>query len=65
MCWYCLYAEIAQTWGLTPPAEQQIGGLYRCIPGGLSYLKATLLLLLLVSRLRLSDREQPARFLRY
>jgi putative membrane protein len=57
--WYSAYAATAPGWGLTPLADQQLGGLIMWIPGGLIYLGVTLLLM--ASWLRLSDREQPAR----
>jgi putative membrane protein len=58
--WYSAYATSAQAWGLTPLADQELGGLIMWIPGGLIYLGVTLLLM--ASWLRLSDREQPVRF---
>ncbi len=39
--WYPAYGEAAPLWGLTPLEDQQLAGLIMWVPGGLSYLLAT------------------------
>jgi putative membrane protein len=43
--WYPAYAETTLAWGLTPLEDQQLAGLIMWVPGGLSYLLASLALL--------------------
>jgi putative membrane protein len=40
--WYPAYGEAAPLWGLTPLEDQQIAGLIMWVPGGVTYLLATL-----------------------
>jgi putative membrane protein len=42
--WYPAYAATTAVWGMTPIEDQQLGGLVMWIPGGVSYLIATLFL---------------------
>ena len=42
--WYPAYAATTTRWGLTPLDDQQLGGLIMWIPGGVSYLVASLVL---------------------
>lgn len=61
--WYPAYATTTMRWGLTPVADQQLGGLIMWIPGGVSYLVAGLSLLALSlrdSESRVRAREQIA-----
>jgi cytochrome c oxidase assembly factor CtaG/cytochrome c2 len=39
--WYPAYGEAAPLWGLTPLEDQQLAGLIMWVPGGASYLLAT------------------------
>ena len=43
--WYPSYAATTMRWGLTPLDDQQLGGLIMWIPGGVSYLVASLVLI--------------------
>jgi cytochrome c oxidase assembly factor CtaG len=43
--WYAPYAATTMQWGLTPLDDQQLGGLIMWIPGGVSYLVASLVLI--------------------
>jgi putative membrane protein len=43
--WYPAYAATTMQWGLTPLDDQQLGGLIMWIPGGLSYLIGSLVLI--------------------
>jgi len=40
--WYPAYGEAAPLWGLTPLEDQQLAGLLMWVPGGVTYLFATL-----------------------
>jgi putative membrane protein len=40
--WYPRYGEAASVWGLTPLEDQQLAGLIMWVPGGITYLVATL-----------------------
>jgi putative membrane protein len=51
--WYPAYGEAAPLWGLTPLEDQQLAGLIMWVPGGLSYLLATVWLT--VDWLRVSE----------
>lgn len=53
--WYPQYAATTGTWGLTPLADQQLGGIIMWIPGGVSYLIAALALL--AQWLKVSERR--------
>jgi putative membrane protein len=53
--WYPAYTATAPQWGLTPLADQQLGGLIMWIPGGALYVVAGLLLG--VRWLRAAQRE--------
>jgi mono/diheme cytochrome c family protein len=53
MAWYPAYGEAAALWGLTPLEDQQIAGLIMWVPGGVTYLLATLWLV--VAWLRTSE----------
>ena len=44
--WYTAYGAAAPLWGLTPVEDQQLAGLIMWVPAGLSYLAATLWLVL-------------------
>ena len=44
--WYPVYGEAASLWGMTPLEDQQLAGLIMWVPGGLSYLVATLWLMI-------------------
>jgi cytochrome c oxidase assembly factor CtaG len=55
--WYKPYAATTAAWGLTPLADQQLGGLIMWIPGGVAYLVAALALL--ANSLRESERRAP------
>ncbi|MFL5560328.1 MAG: cytochrome c oxidase assembly protein [Gemmatimonadaceae bacterium] len=55
--WYHSYAATTTVWGITPLADQQLGGLIMWIPGGLAYLVAALALL--ARSLRESERRAP------
>jgi cytochrome c oxidase assembly factor CtaG len=43
--WYPAYAATTMQWGLTPLEDQQLGGLIMWIPGGISYVVASLALI--------------------
>ncbi len=51
--WYPAYGEAAPLWGLTPLEDQQLAGLIMWVPGGASYLLATVWLV--VDWLRVSE----------
>jgi cytochrome c oxidase assembly factor CtaG len=51
--WYPVYGAAAPLWGLTPLEDQQVAGLIMWIPGGITYLLATLWLI--VAWLRVSE----------
>ena len=51
--WYPAYGEAAPLWGLTPMEDQQLAGLLMWVPGGITYLVATLWLV--VAWLRASE----------
>ena len=51
--WYPTYGEAAPLWGLTPLEDQQLAGLIMWVPGGASYLLATVWLV--VDWLRVSE----------
>ena len=40
--WYPAYGEAAPLWGMTPLEDQQLAGLIMWVPGGVTYLLATL-----------------------
>ena len=40
--WYPAYGDAAPLWGLTPLEDQQLAGLIMWVPGGITYLLATL-----------------------
>jgi putative membrane protein len=42
--WYPVYGTGAQAWGLSPLADQQLGGLIMWVPGGLVYVAAAVFL---------------------
>jgi cytochrome c oxidase assembly factor CtaG len=44
--WYSSYGAAAPLWGLTPLEDQQLAGLVMWVPAGLSYLLATLWIVL-------------------
>lgn len=44
--WYPAYGEAAPLWGLTPLEDQQLAGLIMWVPGGVSYLLATVWLVI-------------------
>ena len=54
--WYPAYSQRALAWGVSPVADQQIGGLIMWIPAGLVYLAAGLALF--AAWLRESDAEE-------
>lgn len=58
---YPVYGSTTLPWGLTPIADQQLGGIIMWVPGGLPYIAAALVLF--VRLLRGSDAEshRPAR----
>jgi cytochrome c oxidase assembly factor CtaG len=51
--WYPAYGEAAPLWGLTPLEDQQLAGLIMWVPGGASYLLATVWLV--IDWLRVSE----------
>ncbi len=59
--WYPAYGAASPLWGLTPLEDQQLAGLIMWVPGGVTYLLATLWLVaewLRVSEARVVSRER-------
>jgi putative membrane protein len=54
---YPVYGSTTSPWGLTPIADQQLGGLIMWVPGGLPYVAAALMLF--VRLLHESERRAP------